>query len=76
VLLSRLSEYLAARGRASLQEIAIGIDAEPSALRGMLGLLERKGRVRKLDPAVRCGNCTGCAQGAAEVYEWIGSDGN
>lgn len=72
MLLSRLTEYLSNRGRASLAEMAVGVGTEPGALRGMLELLERKGRVRRLLPASRCGNCTGCAQGAADVYEWTG----
>lgn len=72
MLLSRLTEYLERQGRASLAEIAVGVGAEPGALRGMLELLERKGRIRRLPPASRCGNCSGCAQGAADVYEWAG----
>jgi putative ferrous iron transport protein C len=70
MLLSRLSDYLAQRGRASLEEIALGIESDPEALRGMLGLLERKGSVRRVRAEGRCSNCSGCARGHADVYEW------
>ena len=70
MLLTRLSNYLAERGRASLGDIALGLEAEPGALRGMLGFLERKGCVRRLPPANRCDGCTRCPAAILEVYEW------
>ena len=73
MLLSRLTDYLAQRGRASLREIALGVEADPGALRGMLGLLERKGCVRRLGADQRCSACTRCPAGTTEVYEWCGS---
>ncbi|NHA15648.1 FeoC-like transcriptional regulator [Thioalkalivibrio sp. XN279] len=73
MLMSRLHDYLAKRGRASLREIALGVEADPGALRGMLSLLERKGCVRRLAAGGKCAACTRCPLGSAEVYEWCAS---
>jgi len=70
MLLTRLSNYLAERGRASLGDIALGLEADPGALRGMLGFLEHKGCVRRLPPENRCEGCTRCPAVILEVYEW------
>jgi hypothetical protein len=70
VLLSRLSNYLEERGRATLGDIALGLEAQPGALQAMLGFLERKGCVRRLPAANRCDGCTRCPAAMLEVYEW------
>jgi len=70
MLLTRLSNYLAERGRATLGDLALGLEADPGALRGMLGFLERKGCVRRLPPAGDCEGCTRCPAVVLEVYEW------
>ncbi|MDM7456257.1 MAG: FeoC-like transcriptional regulator [Tepidimonas sp.] len=76
MILSRLNEYLQQRGRASLQDMAQGLDAAPDALRDMLAILERKGRVRHLQASTACGGCSSgvCSRRAPEsleLYEWI-----
>ena len=51
MILSDLKGYLEARGQATLADMALHLRAEPEAVRAMLSVWERKGRVRRLpDP--------------------------
>lgn len=59
-MLSEILRLLESRGAMSLRELAIHFRVEPSALEGMLELLERKGRVERLDS--RCRGCKGCVE--------------
>jgi hypothetical protein len=73
MILSRVNDYLRERGRASLLDMAHGLDAAPDALRDMLAILERKGRVRRLPTGTACGGgCNKCAPATIELYEWNG----
>ena len=76
MLLSRVSDYLARRGRATVGDIALGVGADPGALRGMLRLLERKGCVHRVATDRRCGACSArCAMSVLDEYEWRGPAG-
>jgi hypothetical protein len=70
MILADLRSYLAEYRRVSLSDIANRFDTDADALRGMLAVLERKGRVRKLAPGSICGGCSKCDQIAPELYEW------
>lgn len=72
MILAELRDYLATYGRVSVADLANRFDADAEALRGMLAVLERKGRVRKLPAGSLCTRvCSGCDQGAPELYEWL-----
>ncbi|MGB5834439.1 MAG: FeoC-like transcriptional regulator [Thiohalocapsa sp.] len=75
MILSELRDYLQQHRRASLVDIMNRFDTDADALRGMLGVLERKGRVRKLPPGAACDSsgCTQCCQAQAtpESYELV-----
>lgn len=72
MILSRVSLYLKTNRRASLGDMAIGLGASPDALREMLGILERKGRVCKLPAGSTCGGgCNKCSPASIELYEWV-----
>ena len=72
MILSDLKGYLEARGQATLADMALHLRAEPEAVRAMLSVWERKGRVRRLPAPAGCGQtCTGCNPAAAEVYLWV-----
>lgn len=74
MIISRLEQYVREHRRAALTDMAIGLDANPDALRHMLGMLERKGRVRRLPSGTPCGGgCTKCHPTTIELYEWSGS---
>lgn len=80
MILAELSGYLALHRRASLADMALRLRCEPEAVADMLAVLERKGRVRRIDPVGPgagggCGGSCGCCAGAPpEVYEWTGPD--
>ena len=74
MILSRIRDYLAQRGQATLGDIALHFDTDPQAMRGMLDVLVRKGKVqrRSLDPA--CGSgCSKCDVTVREIYHVTGS---
>ncbi|AVZ80144.1 sugar metabolism transcriptional regulator [Zoogloeaceae bacteirum Par-f-2] len=74
MILSRLSDYLRERRRASLADLALGLHASPDAVEAMLATLERKGRVRRLPPGSSCASrCGKCNPGTIQIYEWCGS---
>lgn len=75
MILSQLTAYLAERKRAPLIDISHRLGSDPEALRMMLRMLERKGRVRKLPGpgGIACtGGCDKCDPLSVEVYEWSG----
>ncbi len=71
MILSDLRDYLLEHRRAALLDMALKFDADPKALRGMLAVFERKGRIRRLNSEPACGNCHKCDPAAVELYEWI-----
>jgi len=72
VILSELKGYLQERRQATLSDMALHFRAQPDAVREMLSVWERKGRVRRLPPPVGCGGtCTQCDPAATEVYWWV-----
>jgi hypothetical protein len=73
MILSQLSKYIAERKRVSLMDMAYHFDADTEALRAMLQVLERKGRLRKLPVGELCssGGCSKCGLTPPELYESI-----
>lgn len=73
MILTRVSDYLRQRHRASLTDLMLAVGATPGALEPMLATLERKGRVRKLPAGSGCGHACGkCDPTTQAVYEWTG----
>ncbi len=73
MILSELTAYLAEQKRVALLDLSRRFDSEPDALRAMLAILERKGRVRKLASGTTCGGCSKCDPASIEIYEWVGA---
>jgi hypothetical protein len=74
MMLDRLAAYLQRRGSASLTDIALHLDADESAVRPMLDLLMRKGKVIAIDPSRGCGSgCGQCASAEKASYAWRSS---
>jgi DNA-binding IscR family transcriptional regulator len=72
MILSDLTLYLAEQKRVALMDISYHFDTDPEALRMMLSMLERKGRVRKLPAGTPCGGgCCNCDPASIEIYEWV-----
>jgi putative ferrous iron transport protein C len=75
MILSELTAYLAEHKRVALIDMAHRFRSDPEALRGMLAILERKGRARKLPAESTCGGgCTKCDPATIEIYEWVGAE--
>ena len=76
MILSRVSDYLRLHRQASLLDMSIGLDTDAEALRGMLDVLQRKGRVRKLPRGTACGGgCMKCKIDTVELYAWASETG-
>jgi putative ferrous iron transport protein C len=72
MILSDLRAYLETRRQATLGDLALHLRAEPDAVREMLSIWERKGRVRRLPAPAGCGRtCAACSPAASEVYLWV-----
>ena len=72
MILSELTSYLAQQERVALLDLSYRFDTDTDALRGMLSILERKGRVRKLPAGTLCGTgCSKCDATTIEIYEWV-----
>ncbi|MCM8856758.1 MAG: FeoC-like transcriptional regulator [Candidatus Thiodiazotropha sp.] len=75
MMLSNIRDYLAKRGQATLMEIALHVDAEPDAVRGMLQQWVRKGRVEQRKVEAACGSsCNRCDPASVELYVWREKD--
>ncbi|WP_449418189.1 FeoC-like transcriptional regulator [Phormidium nigroviride] len=73
MILQQLQTYLRTHPQTSLEELARQFQTDADALREMLHVLIRKGRVRKL-AGKQCGGCHSCAPESLELYEWVNSD--
>jgi len=72
MILARVESHLRERKRASLSDLAETLDSNPEALRGMLEMLARKGRIRRLPSGTTCGGgCNKCKPEAVELFEWV-----
>ncbi|HHJ15197.1 MAG TPA: sugar metabolism transcriptional regulator [Gammaproteobacteria bacterium] len=71
MILSDIRHYLEQRGQATLADIALHFDADPDAVRGMLEVWVRKGRVHCRRATASCGSsCSQCDPAATEIYVW------
>jgi hypothetical protein len=72
-MLAAINAYLAEQKRVPLLDLSHRFRSNPEALRGMLAVLERKGRVRKVSTGAGCkiGGCEKCDPASLEVYEWV-----
>jgi len=72
MILSELRDYLRERRRVALADLVNHFDSDADAIRGMLGKLIRKGRLRKLTVSDSCGSsCCKCDPLQTELYEWL-----
>lgn len=72
MILSQIRDYLKQRGQCTLSDIALHFDTDADAVRGMLGIWIRKGKVEKRSATASCGtSCQSCDPAATEVYYWV-----
>ena len=65
-MLSSIIKLLNERGTLSVQEIAIALSIDSSALHPMLAMLVAKGKIQKLEIPCK-GGCSGCASSCASA---------
>jgi DeoR/GlpR family transcriptional regulator of sugar metabolism len=72
MILARIESHLRERKRASLTDLAETLDTNPEALRGMLDVLIRKGRIQRLPSGTACGGgCSKCKPETVELFEAV-----
>lgn len=72
MILPEIRRYLEQRGQASLADIALHFDIQPDAVRGMLEVWMRKGKVQRRLATTSCGSrCNKCQSAATEIYAWV-----
>lgn len=72
MILQQLQAYLRSHPQTSLEELSHQFQTDVDALREMLNVLIRKGRVRKL-AGKQCAGCHSCSPESLELYEWMNS---
>jgi hypothetical protein len=71
MILSQVRDYLKQRGQCSLSDIALHFDTDADAVRGMLEIWIRKGKVEKHSATGSCGTtCQSCDPATTEIYSW------
>lgn len=71
MILANIRDYLKQRGQCTLSDIALHFDTDADAVRGMLDVWIRKGKVEKSSATDSCGtSCQSCDPAATEVYSW------
>ena len=71
MILTDIRDYLRSHGQATLNDIALHVDADPDAVRGMLQRLLDKGQVVCETISSDCGSkCSKCAPEIREIYFW------
>lgn len=71
MILSQVRDYLKQRGQCSLSDIALHFDTNADAVRGMLDVWMRKGKVEKHTATTSCGtSCKSCDPASTEIYSW------
>ena len=74
MILSQVRDYIKHRGQCTLSDIALHFDADADAVRGMLEVWIRKGKVEKHSATESCGtSCQSCDPAATEIYSWSGN---
>ncbi len=71
MILADIRNYLKQRGQCTLSDIALHFDTNADAVRGMLEVWIRKGKVEKSATTASCGtSCQSCDPASTEIYSW------
>lgn len=77
MILSEVRDYLKQRSQCTLSDIALHFDSDADAVRGMLEVWIRKGKVEKRSATDSCGtSCQSCDPAATEIYSWCENTAN
>jgi len=71
MILSDIRNYMQGHGQASLADISLHFDSEPDAVRGMLDIWIKKGKLHRRSATRSCGtSCSQCDTATTEIYVW------
>jgi predicted ArsR family transcriptional regulator len=71
MILSDIKRYLKTHQQARLTDMALHFDTPPDAIRGMLEIWIRKGKVARTQINQACGSsCNKCDEANIEIYRW------
>ncbi len=72
MILSDIRDYLKQRRQCTLNDIALHFDANADAVRGMLAVWIKKGKVERRNATASCGtSCQSCDPATTELYFWV-----
>lgn len=67
---SQIREYLKLRGQVSLTDLSSHFDADPDAVRAMMDIWIRKGKVEESETASCSKGCCSCNPEPLTIYAW------
>ena len=67
-MLSSIVKLLNERGTLSVQEISLALKVDPSALHPMLDMLERKGKIIKIELPCKTACAGGCIKSDSMIF--------
>jgi len=71
MILSDISRYVQEHQQVTLSQIALHFNAQPDAVRGMLDIWVRKGKISRQQATSSCGSsCHQCDTASTEIYTW------
>jgi len=72
MILSDIRDYLKQRRQCTLNDIALHFDTDADAVRGMLAVWIKKGKVSRQNATASCGtSCQSCDPATTEIYFWV-----
>ena len=71
MILAEIKNYLMQRGQSSLADIAGHFNSDPEAIRGMLEVWLRKGKIIRHQASSSCSGCCKCDPAVMEIYQWM-----
>jgi len=71
MILAEVRDYLKQRRQCALSDVAMHFDTDADAVRGMLEIWIKKGKIEKRSVTAACGSsCQSCDPASTEIYIW------
>ena len=71
-MLTDIRDFLHHNQQATLEQLSLKFNSQPSAIEGMLQVWIRKGLIAKATPD-KCGDCCKCDSASKTYYYWKGA---
>jgi len=71
MILSDIGRYVQEQKQVTLSQVALHFNAQPDAVRGMLDIWVKKGKITRQQATASCGStCQQCDTDSTEIYIW------